>query len=83
MHTRSTHMLTWTSNAAMRTEVSYLFGKVTALIHLSDFLSAQTTKHLLTSGVIERMLAIGLLILFASSQAASIHRVVFHSILNR
>lgn len=44
-----THMFTQTSNAMMEMEVSYLFGKVTALIHLSDFFSAQPAKHLFTS----------------------------------
>lgn len=78
-----THKLTGTSNAVMKTEVSYLFGKAAALVHLSDFFSAQTTKHLFASRAIEWMLAVGLLILFTSSQVAFVCRIVLHSILNR
>lgn len=77
------NMPTQTSNVVMEMEVSYLFGKVTALIHLSDFFSAQTPKHLFTSWAIERPLAIGPLILLTSSQVAFVCRVVLHSILHR
>lgn len=81
MKPKYTHEHTHTPPPAEQQEknqVSYLSGKVTVLIHLSDLFPAQTSNHLSVCGAVEGPLRIGALILLEVGLVTFKYGVVLH-----
>ena len=81
MKPKYTHEYTHTHTLAeqhQKNQVSYLSGKVTVLIHLSDLFPAQTRNHLSVCGAVEGPLRVGALILLEVGLVTFKYGVVLH-----
>ena len=61
-----------------KNQVSYLSGKVTVLIHLSDLFPVQTSNHLSVCGAVKGPLRVGALILLKVGLITFKYGVVLH-----